>query len=57
MTICPEHSYASRKVKDTFKQRASEITGMRMFYNSSGHAKAMHQLYAYHKNKQTLNGL
>lgn len=55
MRICPEHTYAS--VKDTFKQRASETTGMSMFYNSSGHAKAMHQLYAYHKIKQTLNGL
>ncbi len=51
MIICPEHAYASRKVKDTVKQSASEITGMSMFFNSSGHVKAMHQLYAYYKIK------
>lgn len=49
MTIFPEHADASRKVKDTVKQPALEITVMRMFYNSSGHAKAILQLYAYHK--------
>lgn len=51
--LCPQHAYASKKVKDTFKQRASEGIGMRMFYNPSCHIKAMHQLYAYHVIEQS----